>query len=58
MKSNYLIFVEPNNVQNFIQLTCEREKFVDTLLEEELLTSTDEFKLVNWTIFEDNVLIK
>ena len=58
MKSTYLIFIDPLNAYNHIKITCEPEKFIDELLYNELLTTKDEFELVNWVIYKDGDLIK
>jgi len=57
MKSTYLIFIDPKNTHNHIKITCEPEKFIDELLYNELLTTADEFELVNWVIYKDGNLM-
>jgi hypothetical protein len=58
MQSTYLIFIDPRDVYNYVTITCKLEELVATLLDNEMLTTADEFKLVNWVIFKDSTLLE
>ena len=54
----YTIFFDPKNVYNYVKIKCYPGKLIETLIEEELLKTPEEYNLVNWVIFEGSVLIK
>ena len=53
MTNTYTIFFTASDVYNFVTLECEADKLVETLVNEELLETAEEFKLVNWLILEN-----
>jgi L-rhamnose mutarotase len=49
----YLIFIDENDVYNYVKINCVREDLVNELIKEELIETKDEFSEVDWVIFEN-----
>jgi hypothetical protein len=49
----YLIFIDKNDVYNYVKINCIREDLVNELIKEELIETKDEFSEMDWVIFEN-----
>ena len=57
MKNIYLIFVDINDVSNYCKIECERKDFINSLIENELIESEDDIKILSLIIFENGNMI-
>lgn len=53
----YLIFVDRNDIFNHVRIMCTRTELNSKLIEEELLMDGEDWKMMDWVIFEDGVMM-
>jgi hypothetical protein len=54
--NTYLIFPDAGDVNSYCKIECERNNFVDSLIEANLITDWDDMRLLDWMIFEKGEL--
>ena len=53
----YLIFVDKNDIFNFVRIECTRTELNSKLISEELMKSGDDWRDMDWVIFEDGNIL-
>ena len=53
----YLIFPDRNDIFNYIKIICTRTELNSKLISEELMKSGDDWRDMDWVIFEDGDIL-
>ena len=53
----YLIFPDRNDIFNYIKIICTRTELNSKLISEELMKSGDDWRDMDWVIFEDGNIL-
>ena len=53
----YLIFPDRNDIFNYIKIICTRTELSSKLISEELMKSGDDWRDMDWVIFEDGDIL-
>jgi len=56
-KSTYLIFMDRNDIFNYITIKCESGKLNQALVKKELMMNGNHWQDFSWVIFKDSVLL-
>ena len=56
-KSTYLIFMDRNDIFNYITIKCESGKLNQELVRKELMMNGNHWQDFSWVIFKDSVLL-
>ena len=54
----YLIFPDRNDIFNYIRIICTRTELNSKLISEELMKSGDDWRDMDWVVFEDGIMIE
>ena len=54
----YLIFPDRNDIFNYIKIICTRTELNSKLISEELMKSGDDWRDMDWVVFEDGIMIE
>ena len=54
----YLIFPDRNDIFNHIRIICTRTELSSKLVDEELMIDGSDWRIMDWVVFEDGIMIE